>query len=256
MTAPFRSLGRSAACAAVLVVAAALAGAPAAVASTPVSATDASATHSYLRIVYAQTHTEAANLRAGIVAIEAFATRLQAQCPGVLANAPKIAAGQKPSDSAVKIAEEELAATFGVAERVEYKRRRAFATAVAPLRWSSRSLTRLVRSYALGELAQAKLPAPNLCADAGAWVSSGYQSVSPGTESYLRRVAALSQATSGSKEVIMRKLAPYESADDKRVAKRIAKFEESVGHKALPAIFAALGKVGHALDTAAAVPAS
>ena len=241
-------------CAAVAVTAA-LAGSPAAVAATP-SSTDASTTHSYLRIVYTQTRTEVANLHAGIVAIEAFATRLQAQCPGVLANAPKTAAGEKPSDSAVKIAEEELAATFGVAERTEYKRRRAFARAVAPLRWNDRALTRSVRSYALGELAQAKLPAPDLCADASAWVRSGYQSVSPATESYLRRVAALSQATSGAKEVIMRKLRRYESDADKRLAKRIAKLEESAGHRALPAIFAALGKVGLALDTATALPAS
>jgi hypothetical protein len=255
VTASSGLLRRSGICAAIAVTAA-LAGPPAAGASTPVSPTDASTTHSYLRIAYAQARTEVANLHAGIVAIEAFATRLQAQCPGVLANAPKTPTGEKPSDSAVKIAEEGLAATFGVAERVEYGRRRAFARAVAPLRWSSRSLTRLVRSYALGELAQAKLPAPDLCEDAGAWASSGYRSVSPATESYLRRVAALSRATSGSKEIVMRKLARYESADDKRVAKRIAKLEESAGRTALPAIFAALGKVGDALDTAAAVPAS
>ncbi len=241
---------------AVIAVTAALVGPLAAGASTPVSRTDASTTHSYLRIVYAQTRAEVASLHAGIVAIEAFATRLQAQCPGVLANAPKTATGEKPSSSAVKIAEEELAAALGVAEQTEYKRRRAFARAVAPLRWSDRALTRLVRSYALGELAQAKLPAPDLCADASAWVRSGYQSVSPGTESYLRRVAALSQATSGAKEVIMRKLGRYESDADKRVAKRIAKLEESAGRRLLPAIFAALGKVGHALDTAPAVPAS
>jgi hypothetical protein len=255
MAVPFRSLGRSGLCAAI-VLAAALAGPPAASASTLVGSTDAGATHRYLSIAYAQTRAEVAGLRAGIVAIEAFAKRLQAQCPGVLANAPKAATGEKPGSSAVKIAEEELAATLGVAEQTEYKRRRAFARAVAPLRWSDLALTRLVHSYAAGELAQAKLSSPDLCADASAWVKSGYQSVSPGTESYLRRVAALSQATSGVKEVIMRKLGRYESRADKRVAKRIAKLEESAGRTLLPEFFAALGKVGHALDTAPAVPAS
>lgn len=255
MTAPFRSSGRSGLCVAV-VLATALAGSPAASASTPVGSTDAVATHSYLRIAYAQTRAEVAGLHAGIVAIEAFAKRLQVQCPGVLANAPKAATGEKPSSSAVKIAEEELAAALGVAEQTEYKRRSAFARAVAPLRWSDRALTRLVRSYVAGELEQAKLPSPDLCADVSAWVKSGYQSVSPGTESYLRRVAALSQATSGVKEVIMHKLGRYESQADKRVAKRIAKLEESAGRTLLPKVLTALGKVGRALDTAPAVPAS
>jgi hypothetical protein len=254
MTAPFRLFRRTGLCTAIAVTA--VLGGPSVVsASVSVSSTDASATHSYLHIVSAQTRAEVKGLHVGIVAIEAFAKTLQVKCPGVLASEPKLSPDEKPSSSAVMIAEEELSASTGVAEQTEYKRRRAFVRAVSPLRWSDRALTRLVHSYALGELAQAKLYTPDLCADVRAWVNSGYKSVSPGTESYLRRVAALSKRTSGVKEVIMRKLKRYESPADKRVAKQTAKLEESAEHTLLPKILSALGKVGQALDDAPAVPA-
>ncbi|HSZ05051.1 MAG TPA: hypothetical protein VK778_07610 [Solirubrobacteraceae bacterium] len=170
------------------------------VALAQVSAGDAAATASYLRANYATDRAEVKDFPAAIAAIEALATRLHAECPGVLANMPKPTSGVPPTASEAEIAAEETGAAFGVAEHAEYSRDRAFARAVSPLGWSDLAVTRLVRSAAADEVQKAELPAPDLCADARAWVSSGYQTVSAATTAYVRRYATLSRETEGVEE--------------------------------------------------------
>lgn len=228
--------------------------APAALAQ--VSAGNAAATASYLHEDYATARAEVKDFPAAIAAIEALATRIHAECPGVLANMPKPASGVRPTASELEIAEEETGAAFGAAQHAEFSRERAFAQAVSSLHWSDRALTRLVHSAAADEVQMAALAAPDLCADAQAWVSSDYQTVSAATTSYARRYATLSGDTEGVEEKIVHELARYESQSDRRIARQIADLEKSALSGDLAKVLSALGKVGEALQGGALAPAA
>jgi hypothetical protein len=239
----------------VVVIAAALFVASPCSALADVSSGDASATRAYLQADYAATRAEVASFPAAVAAVEALAGRLKLECPGALANAPKPAQGEKPSSSEIMIAEEEEEAALGAGVDTEYARRRTLARTVSRLRWSSRALTRLVHSDAEAEAALAQLPVPSLCADINVWVSDGYQTVTPATESYVRRESELSAATNGAEKAITKGLARYEDQSDKRVADQIAKLEKTALPADVAKLLAAMGKVAEALHTAPSAPA-
>jgi len=226
------------------------------VALAQVSADNAAATASYLHEDYATTRAEVKQIPAAIAAIEALATRLHAECPGVLANRPRPAPGVPLSASGLEIADEEADAAFGVAEHVEYGRDRAFARAVSHLHWSDRALTRLVHSGTADAVQQAALATPDLCADARAWVSSGYQTVSAATASYVHRCATLSGETEGVEAKIMHELTRYENQSDKHIARQIAHLKKSALSSDLAKVLAALGMVGEALEGGSTAPAA
>ncbi|MGO9320006.1 MAG: hypothetical protein ACLQBY_04260 [Solirubrobacteraceae bacterium] len=248
-------MGRSSVHAAAVVVAIFLA-LSASTALAQVSSGDATATRIYLQEHYAATRAEVKDFSVAIAAVDALGKQLQTECPGVLANAPTPAQGAKLSSSETEIDEEETATVFGVAEHTEYPRRRSFARAVSGLRWSNGALTRLVHAYAAAEVAHAEVPPPDLCADLRTWVSSGYQTVSAGTETYLHREAVLSQETDGVEEVIARKLTRYENQADRRIARQIASLEKSTTPTFLNRFLAALGKITEVLDAPPAAPAT
>jgi hypothetical protein len=239
----------------VVVIAAALLAVSPCTALAQVSPGDASATRAYLQADYAATRAEVASFPAAIASVEALAGRLKVECPGALANEPTPAEGERPSSSEILIAEEEQDAALGAGADTEYPRRRAVARTLSRLHWSSRALTRLVHSEAEDEAARAQLPVPNLCADINVWVASGYQTVAPATESYVRRESELSAATNGAEKAVSKGLARFEDQSDKRVVHQIVKLEKT----ALPAdvrkLLAAMAKVAEALHTAPSAPA-
>jgi hypothetical protein len=218
-----------------------------------VSSGDASATSAYLKDEYALTRAEATSFPAGIAAVEALAGKVRTECPGVLANAPKPAPGTAPSSTEEQISEVELDAVFSAGARTEHARLERFAHEVAQLHWGDGVLTRLVHSHATDEAARAAIPAPDLCADMRSWVASGYETISAATEGYLHVEAALSATIERAKAAIKRKLPQYESRSDTRIAHKIVSLENAEPLM-LKEFFAALGKVGEALVTAA--PAS
>jgi hypothetical protein len=245
-------MGRFSVHLAVLVAAAVLAIFPCS-ALAQVSAGDARATNAYLKADYAVVRAEIKNFPTAIAAVEALANKLQAECPGVLADAPKPAPGTPPSATEASISEEELDAVFAAALRTEHAVRVRFAHEVAALHWSSGGLTRVVHSHAIDEAEKAAILPVDLCADMRSWVASGYQSISAGTEEYLHTEAALSAKTERAEADIKRKLRPYESPAGKRIAQKIVMFENAEPPM-LKKFFAALGKVGEALS--APTPAS
>ncbi|HTD09425.1 MAG TPA: hypothetical protein VK680_11075 [Solirubrobacteraceae bacterium] len=238
-------MGRFSVHSAALVAAAVLAILPCS-ALAQVSAGDVSATSAYLKADYASVRAEIQSFPTAIAAVEALATKVQAECPGVLANAPKPAPGTPPSASEAAISEEELEAVFAAAARTERARRARFAHEVAALHWSSSAFTRLVHSQAIDEVEKAAVAPAELCADMRSWLVSGYQSVSVGTERYLHMEAALTAKTERAETDIKRELRPYESAADKRVARKIDTLE-SAEPPMVKEFLAALGKVGEVL---------
>lgn len=220
-----------------------------------VSSGDASATRDYLQTDLAYTRAEVQALPTALAAISTLRGQLQDECPGVLANEPKPAPGAMPSASAVKIAEEESAAVLGVAEQTELARRRGLAHALSHLSWGSRALTRLVHTFAAAEVEQAEVPPPGLCADLRDWVSSGYQTVSAATESYVQRESILSGET-GVEATILHKLKPYENSIDRGLARQIATIESHAASKLVPQLLVALAKVAEVLHGSSAASAT
>jgi hypothetical protein len=220
------------------------------------SSGDASSTGAYLHSYLGQVRAEVSGLPAALAAMEALRGQLQQECSGVLAQQPTPARGEKPSESAIEISDEVQESLFGEAERTESSIHRRFAHSVARLRWSDRALTRLVHTYATGEVEQAGIPTPDLCSDMRAWVASGFQTVSAATNAYLGRVSTLSSRTGGAQEAIMRKLERFESPADKRIARQIAAAEKQATEVVLPKLSAVFDKVGEVLHGAAAAPAT
>jgi|HubBroStandDraft_2_1064218.scaffolds.fasta_scaffold00142_10 hypothetical protein len=246
-------MGRYSVHSAVAIAAALLAISPCA-AQAQVSSGDASATQAYLQADYATTRAEVRGFPTAIAAVDALAEQVQMECPGVLANAPKLASGAVPSATTADAAEEELDAAFGAAERTERVRRRHLASLVARLHWSSRTLTRLAHSQTAAEAEKAAIGPPSLCADMRSWVASGYQAVSAGTERYVQLESALSAKTEGAEAAILRKLVPYESPADKRIVRKLASLQKTQLLALARKFLAAVGKVSEALVGAA--PAS
>jgi hypothetical protein len=215
-----------------------------------VSRGDAIATRAYLQADLAQTRVEVAGLPAAIAAVEALRGRLAAECPGVLAHEPTPA----PDGSATQIEEEGEAVVFGAAEQTESVHRSGFSHAVSRLRWSNHALTRLTHASAAAELARARTPAPDYCADLRTWVASGFERVSAATEAYVHRESILTRETQGAAAAITRKLAPYESRSDKQLARQIARLEKAAVGKAAPELLVALSKVGEVLHAGPATP--
>jgi hypothetical protein len=215
---------------------------------------DVAATQAYLKAKYIETHAEAAGVPAGLAAMEALGKKLNAECPGVLANAPHSAPGQQPSKSQLEISEEVLIVVLGTFERTEHSALARFAHVVGRLRWTNRAFTRLVRSYAAEQAAQSGLQPPDLCADLKAWVTSGYQTVSASTTQYLHRLNVISGMTVVNfnegfsiEKIIARKLRPYEGRADKAIVRRIERVEAQSQHRFKAELLAVSAKASQAL---------
>jgi hypothetical protein len=199
-------------------------------------------------------------------AIDALAARVQAECPGVLVGAPPHVKGETTNQSELEISEELLTATLGGGEQIEHPADVRFAKTVRRLRWSSRKLTRLLRSLALEQAEQSAIPRPNLCSDMKSWVASGYTTVSPGTKKLLHREEVVSSITLIEDEpheptlnflnlnaLVAYRLKPYENRADQSLAGRALPPEVKLTNpavlkaarpflEAVGAVYAALGR--------------
>jgi hypothetical protein len=168
-------------------------------AAAGMNARDAASTGAFLRAEYTKTSAQLNRVNADIEALEAYGARLGRECPGVLNGEPELGSGSARNFSVRAISEERLAAILGVAERRDTKPQRDFVRAIAPLRWSNRSLSSSIHRSTAAELALERLSPPDLCADLKAWVASGYKSVSTATERYVHRSSALNARSTARK---------------------------------------------------------
>jgi hypothetical protein len=129
------------------------------------------------------------------------------------------------------------------------------AHAIAHLSWSSRKLTRLVRSQAVEERSLARLALPNVCADIAAWRMSAYTTLLPSVTEFLVRVFMIETSVEPSEEsreaVVMRLLARYESPAERLIVKRIDQLEARSGKRLTAAIAVARTKLAAALGVSA-----
>jgi hypothetical protein len=221
-----------------------------------VTSSDAAATHAYLEARIVLQRAGVAGEPAALKAIEALATQVRAECPGVLADAPPHVKGEKTNQSEQEVSDELVSVVFGVDEHVGHPADARFARAVRRLRWSNPRLTRLLRSLAIEQAEQSAIPLPDLCSDMKFWVASGYTAVSAGTKSFMHRRSVVSSTTLIESEpnepianlfnpdaLIAYRLRPYEDHADRLLARKILSPEVKITSPAVRPLLEAVGSV-------------
>lgn len=201
---------------------------------------DVAATQAYLRAEYKSYRTIDANLETSRKDLKSFVGQVVAGCPNVLAGFPQGDA-QLPN-----LLGEELAALAAVAERPDLDSELVFARSVSHLRWTNPVLGRLVKQYNEKE---PTISATSLCADYTTWAASGYHTLSPHSQSFLRRMEAKEKRNEvmsngeGPGEAIKRLLVPYERSSVRKLVKRVARLEAQLEGASLELILGAAGEM-------------
>jgi hypothetical protein len=191
------------------------------------SSVDAASTHAYFAAAYRYEQELLANDQASRVAVEASAAAIERGCPGVLKGAPPEPASTTPfaqrvgeskrEDEQLSDLEEELGLAVEVALDEPYHQALiTFTAAVRPLSWSNPTLTQTVDTELTESEERAARPAPNVCADMAAWVTSGYQTLSLASKALVAKREEESRSAIRRPTASLSKLfAPYEDAADK-----------------------------------------
>ena len=223
-------------CLAVGVAALALGSSSAAATSRAVSARDRQATFAYLQAENRYEAAVDALARASVAPARAFAQRVEAECPDVLAGMPAEtlvitkpdprgegeAALREYQRQAVELELHtgESAALQGALSGPE----RGFQAAVGPLRWSDAGVAEAVSSYLDSLLSpEPAAPAPaQACADLRTWAQSGFRRLSPRTKEISAAVLNRDASALGgpSVETLLR---PLEGPAERALAERIAR---------------------------------
>lgn len=197
-----------------LLVFLALAGAPPALARSE----NATATRTYLQANHAFVRAARSNLAAGNAALRSLVRQLTGECPLAAAESPQNHESEQLNDEVV-------GAITIVAFRPDAAAAGVFAHAVGGLRWSSRVLTRKVRTYAAQLEGLAKLAVPDVCADVRAWAADGYRSLPASTQQFNQRY---DEVDIEAEEIPQRLLAPHESAAELSLARRTQQLEAPI----------------------------
>jgi hypothetical protein len=199
---------------------------------------DVAATRAYLRAEYKSYRAIDANLEASRKDLKSFVGQIVADCPNVLAGFPRGDA-QLPS-----LLGEELAALAAVAEKPDLHSELVFARSVSHLRWTNPVLEHLVKRYNEKE---PTISAASLCADYTTWAASGYRTLSPHSQSFLRRMKAKEKrnevtgpkGSEGPGKAIKRLLVPYERSSVRKLAKQVDRLEAQLENASLELILGA-----------------
>jgi len=187
---------------------------------------DAAATRAYVRITVATAREVAGAKAAQIAAIEAAAAAIASGCPAALTYAPR--------DFALQELTREISRWLWFAGLVPLgaialDESRVF----GGLRWSNRTLTRLVREEAVEERAEVAVEAPPVCAQIEAWKAADYAVLPSSASSFLRHLEAIeAQDTFGPSEeprelAIAHMLRRYEAGAEKRALRKTERLEEA-----------------------------
>lgn len=189
------------------------------------TSSDEAATVAYVHARHRLFSALLASVRSEEAPVTAYVQQVAAECPGVLGSAPH-------SVEVEDFLAEEVAAFKAALGPSFLPPSLAFARAVAPLRWSSGKLTRAIRADANDDVKEGQTPAPDLCADYRAWVTSGYRTLPAVTE----RLATEHPHTFGSEgdlggqelfdQVPWNELSPYETDTLARLSRQTQRLEE------------------------------
>jgi len=183
------------------------------------SSDNRASTRAYIDARYTFARAGISNISAELSAMRAFTSRVEGECPGVLAGARSLA---YPKQRAA-IVEEMMAAVVLAELGPDRGALRATARTIRNLRWTDRRLTRLVHREEQAVDALAALPDPRLCTDFRSWATSSFRVLPAQTERFDRELT-IEVATEGQgrEEVIARLLRPYELPAERRTIQRTA----------------------------------
>lgn len=174
------------------------------------TAADRAATRVYIDANYQLVRAARANLGTAESAIRGLVSRTVGECPGA-------GEGSSTTQAASEVSEEIVGTLVAVAYRPDAGAIRRFVATVAPLRWSSRRLTRSVRVY-LRKLANLSVLAPaEICEDVKAWAAGGFKAAPEGTTRFNKLYLA---ADIEAEEVPLALLRPYETRREAALLRR------------------------------------
>jgi hypothetical protein len=177
-----------------------------------VTAHDRAATRTFLRAEYAYLQSGFATEAAAKPVGEQLGATLRAECPSVLANAPRpaglgelfeeeqhLSARQRGEQNRANTQRTEIELEiYDSLERAENAANRAgilaFAHTLESLHWSSVALTRYEHRKARALIRGLAAPPSAVCNDLKGWVASGYTKLAPGTKALARQLAPSREA--------------------------------------------------------------
>ncbi len=237
--------------------------------SRPVARADRRATERYLTAQYHFDREILANRSASNAASTAYAGRVSAECPGVLAGAPDFAAlfesATKPTHEQLsqfqqyeQLNAELISNLFDAWFSVNREAARTTAEALRPVHWSKAAITRLVKEelVQLEELVPTGLP--DICAHMRAWVASGYRTLPPGVAESDALGATSSASAAASKAAgpsLDKLLARTEGPRQRTLFKRIERLKNRFA-AALEPVGATLQRLDPELGIRRAIPDS
>jgi hypothetical protein len=211
------------------------------VASALASTGDEEATLSYLRADRQAFDELKASLPKAKLAMNGFVTQTVAECPGAADQAPR---GQLLDD----LRQEALDAVSVASETPFRAASSALARHIEHLRWSSRRLTGLVRSFAV-RLRKTNTQPP-FCSELKAWVADGYGTLPQSTTSFLKKEA--SQAAP--EEQILALLAPDARFHAKALLQSVKRLELQNAFEVLAAGLPAVRRLEEGLGLRPSAP--
>ncbi len=177
------------------------------------SSGDVAATHAYIQANYALARAGVARIGAAEANIQALNGKLARECP-------RVGAGSPENEAAQPMSYEVAVALWAVAYGTAAGPIRTFVSAVRPLRWSNRRITRIAHEYATSLHDLSTLPVPDLCTDVRSWTASGFNVIPADVAQLDRRLEAIE-----GESVPPKLLAPFERGSDASVAARTRSLE-------------------------------
>jgi hypothetical protein len=192
----------------------------AALVSAPAGAaaqSDAAATQAYVQADLRLVQTAGTHLSLGEAGIQGVLHGVRTACP--------LAAGGSPQNpESTELSNEVIGAMVTAAIHPDLASIRQFVGATSHLRWSNGGLTRTVAAY-VGKLRTlASLAQPTLCADVGAWATSGFHTVPARAVAFQQRFMAAWVAIGE----LPATLSPHESGESRALAQRAEHFESRI----------------------------
>jgi hypothetical protein len=176
---------------------------------------NAASTQTYVQGNYTVVHYFTSHIPAVKAEIASVLTGVQRECPLAAAASPQNVDSEQLSDEVIgtmvtTVTQHNLPPILkGI--RV-----------AAPLHWSNSALTRSVKAYVAKAKVLSTLAVPHLCADVKEWVTNGFKMLPANTASFAPRFLSAWVAPG----YLPAGLTPYETAQDKALARRTAKLEE------------------------------
>jgi len=233
---------------ALVLLALACAAVPANANASPTSE-NAVATHAYLVAKYKLARALVHQAPAVRGAQSAAAEQITRECRGVLSGMPQPSLKLFPTPTPRARGENarltrqqqtidvELAtASVEPLDRLYRPAEEAYAAAVRQLSWSNPSIAPLLQAAIATKLEEVSAPALSFCADARAWVQSGYRALSAASRKFEASRAARKNSTLGDEGSLSTLLEPYENASDRALVHKTAAVESKLAATISPAI--------------------